>query len=141
MHAEAANDRGHLTALVCEHAFVSVKGGAYQRFLRSLDVGNPLLVRAAAAELPQIGLEDALGICLVLLDAEPERFPAAAARWQARLTMERKLSLDEATLAAAALASLAGARPGAAAAALSNLCRSHALPGAARRLDGWIARR
>jgi hypothetical protein len=104
-------------------------------------VGNPLLVRAAAAELPQIGLEDALGICLVLLDAEPERFPAAAARWQARLTMERRLSLDEAALAAAALASLAGHRPGAAAAALSNLCRSHALPGAARRLDGWIARR
>ena len=126
---------------VCEHAFVSIKGGSYQRFLRALDVGNPMLVRAAAAELPQVGLEDALGICLVLLDGEPDAYPAAAARWQARLCLERRLSLDEAVLASAALSSLAGQRPQAAAAALSLLCRAHALPAAARRLDGWASRR
>ena len=65
---------------MCEHAFVSIKGGSYQRFRRALEVGSPTLVRAAAAELPRIGLEDALAICLVLLDADRERFPAAAAR-------------------------------------------------------------
>jgi hypothetical protein len=126
---------------VCEHAFVSIKGGSYQRFQRALDVGNPTLVRAAAAELPRVGLEDALGICLVLLDAEPGRFPVAAARWHAKLCLERRLTLDEAALATAALGGLRGDRPQAAVAALAGLCRSHALPGAARRLDGWLARR
>jgi hypothetical protein len=126
---------------MCEHAFVSIKGGSYQRFQRALDVGNPTLVRAAAAELPRVGLEDALGICLVLLDSEPDRFPVAAARWHAKLCLERRLSLDEAALATAALGGLAGERPGAAVAALAGLCRSHALPGAARRLEGWLARR
>ena len=120
---------------------MSIKGGSYQRFLRALAVGNPTLVRAAAAELPQVGLEDALGICLVLLDAEPGRFPAAAARWHAKLCLERRLTLDESALATAALAGLAGERPAAAVAALAGLCRSHALPGAARRLEGWLARR
>jgi hypothetical protein len=120
---------------------VSIKGGAYQRFLRALDVGNPTLVRAAAAELPQVGLEDALGICLVLLDAEPDRFPAAAARWHARLSLERRLGLDEAALTAAALGGLQGPRPQASVAALAGICRSHALPGAARRLEGWLAAR
>jgi hypothetical protein len=125
----------------CEHAFVSIKGGSYQRFLRALDIGNPTLVRAAAAELPQVGLEDALGICLVLLQAEPDRFPAAAARWHARLCLERHLTLHESALATAALGGLTGERPGAAVAALTGLCRSHALPGAVRRLDGWLAGR
>jgi hypothetical protein len=120
---------------------VSIKGGSYQRFLRALDLGNPTLVRAAAAELPRIGLEDALGICLVLLEAEPQRFPAAAGRWHARLCLERRLTLDEAALATAALGGLAGERPQAAVAALAGLCRAHALPGGARRLEGWLARR
>ena len=120
---------------------MSIKGGSYQRFQRALDVGNPTLVRAAAAELPRVGLEDALGICLVLLDAEPERFPVAAARWHAKLCLERRLTLDEAALATAALGGLGGRRPQAAVAALAGLCRSHALPGAARRLEGWLARR
>ena len=70
------------SADLCEHAFVSIKGGSYQRFLRALDVGNPTLVRAAAAELPQVGLEDALGICLVLLDGEPQTYPAEYADYQ-----------------------------------------------------------
>ena len=84
---------------VCEHAFVSIKGGSYQRFRRALEIGNPTLVRAAAAELPRIGLEDALGICLVLLEAEPERVPAAAARMaraRCRSTPARCADLDEA---------------------------------------------
>jgi hypothetical protein len=121
--------------------FVSIKGGSYQRFLRALDVGNPTLVRAAAAELPQVGLEDALAICLVLLDRDPRAFPTAAARWHARLCLERRLTLEEAALATAALGGLSGERPQAAVAALSHLCRTHALPGAARRVDAWLARR
>jgi hypothetical protein len=126
---------------VCEHAFVSIKGGSYQRFRKALEVGNPTLVRAAAAELPQVGLEDALDICLLLLDAEPDRFPAAAARWHARLCMERRLAIEEADLAMGALRALPGQRPQAAVAALGGICATHGLRGAERRLSAWLARR
>ena len=121
--------------------FVSIKGGSYARFRRALENGNPAVVRAAAAELPRVGLDDALAICLVLLDGEPERFPAAAARWHARLCMERRLPLEEADLALGALRALPGVRPQAAVAALSGICRSHGLRGAEHGLAGWLARR
>jgi hypothetical protein len=126
---------------VCEHAFVSIKGGSYQRFRRALALGNPTLIRAAAAELPRIGLDDALGICLVLLDAEPERFPAAAARWHVRLCSEHRLAIEEADLALGALRALPGVRPEAAVAALGGICRAHGLRGADDRLAAWLARR
>jgi hypothetical protein len=53
-----------------EHVFVPTKGGPYARFRRALDSGNLTLVRAAAAELPAVNLEDALRICLLLRDAD-----------------------------------------------------------------------
>ncbi|MBW3653990.1 MAG: peptidase dimerization domain-containing protein, partial [Actinobacteria bacterium] len=48
------------------------EGSAYSRFKRCLATGNGALVRAAAAELAQLSLEDALAVCLVLRDREPE---------------------------------------------------------------------
>jgi hypothetical protein len=126
---------------VCEHVFVSIKGGSYQRFRRALEIGNPTLVRAAAAELPRVGLEDALAICLVLLDGEPQRFPAAVTRWHARLCLERTLPPEEADLALGALRALAGPRPRPAVAALADICRAHGLGGAEQRLGDWLARR
>jgi hypothetical protein len=48
----------------CEHVFVTSQGSAHARFRRALATGNPLLVRAAAAELGSISLADALSICL-----------------------------------------------------------------------------
>ena len=62
--------------------------------------------RAAAAELPRVGLEDALAILLALYDREPSSYPRTAARWAARLTIERQLTLADAQLALAALAVL-----------------------------------
>jgi hypothetical protein len=38
-------------------------------------------IRAIAAELPQVGLEDALAITLGLLDREPDSFSRFAARY------------------------------------------------------------
>jgi hypothetical protein len=32
---------------VCEHAFVLIKGGSYQRFRRALEIGDPTLVPQA----------------------------------------------------------------------------------------------
>ena len=82
-------------------------------------------IRAVAAELPAIGLEDALAILLALLDREPQTFSRAAARWGGRLTLERRLSLTDAQLTLASLAALPG--PGARAGAealieLSDRC-------------------
>jgi hypothetical protein len=67
---------------------VSIKGGSYARFRRALDSGNLALVRAAAAELRTINLEDALRICL-LLRADPSRYERAVIRWLGRLCLER----------------------------------------------------
>ena len=40
--------------------FVSIKGSPYARFRRALQTGNPTMVQAAAAELPQLSLSDAM---------------------------------------------------------------------------------
>jgi hypothetical protein len=67
------------------------------------------MIRAAAAELPvPVPLEDALDICLALLDLEPDTYPRTATRWGSRLAIERKLDLVDAQLALAALAALPG---------------------------------
>jgi hypothetical protein len=68
---------------------VSIKGGSYARFRHALVIGNLTLVRAAAAELPYIDLGDALAICLAMGAAGDERYDRAAARWLARLVLER----------------------------------------------------
>ena len=39
------------------------------------------MIRAAAAELPSVPLEDALDICLALLELEPDTYPRTATRW------------------------------------------------------------
>jgi hypothetical protein len=79
------------------------------RFERAVRVGNPNLVLAAAHELPKpVRLRDALRIVLVLAVGAPDQFPAAAARFGARLVSERRLPLEEAQLVFAALGTLAG---------------------------------
>jgi len=75
---------------LCEHAFVSVKGGSHARLKRALDSGNLTLIRSAAAELPQVPLEDALRICLAVGKAEPETYERAVVRWLGRFCLERR---------------------------------------------------
>lgn len=65
-------------------------GSPYTRFRRALDTGNAALVIAAARELPQIALDDALRICLILRDADPERYERAAVRWLGRFALEAR---------------------------------------------------
>jgi hypothetical protein len=57
---------------------VTSQGSPYARFRRALATGNLLLIRAAAAELPQISLDDALIVCVAIRDAKPERFVRTA---------------------------------------------------------------
>ena len=66
------------------------QGSAYQRFRRALATGNLTIIRAAAAELPTVRLDDALQVCVLLRDREPERYEPAAVRWIARFCVERQ---------------------------------------------------
>jgi hypothetical protein len=71
------------------------QGSAYARFQCAIKTGNLTLIRNAAAELPRVDLRDALAVCVVIRQAEPERFQRAALRWLARFCLERR----DATLA------------------------------------------
>ena len=87
--------------------FVTADGSAYSRFRRALQTGNANLVIAAALELPQIALDDALRICLVFRDGDPERYERAAVRWLGRFALEaRGVTIEAIQAAAAALDSL-----------------------------------
>jgi hypothetical protein len=92
-----------------------------------LERGSLTGVRAAVANLPgPPPLEDALVICLLLLDQEPERYQRAAVRWLGRLLLEQHgVSLGHAERAAAYLAASADpARRDAATEALGELGRT-----------------
>src|SRR5919202_6537508 len=64
---------------------VSIKGSSYARFRRALETGNLTLVRAAAAELPSINLDDALRVCLLLRRADARLYERATVRSLGRL--------------------------------------------------------
>src|SRR5215218_7479847 len=113
------------------------QGNPYSRFQRALATGNVALVRAAAAELPRIGLAEAAAILLVLERSEPDRYERAACRWLAMLCQERRSSIDllGVAQAAAALDALSSRRP-AARAALAAVCERAGLNDAARVFTG-----
>ena len=82
-------------------------GSPYSRFRRALETGNELLVLTAARELPQIALDDALRICLVFRNGDPERYERAAVRWLGRFALEaRGVTIDALRSAADALDAL-----------------------------------
>ncbi len=82
-------------------------GSPYARFRRALETGNELLVLGTARELPQIALDDALRICLVLRDGDPARYERAAVRWLGRFALEaRQVTIRDLRAAAGALDAL-----------------------------------
>ena len=86
---------------------VSIKGSSYGNFRRALKTGNLTVIRAAAAELPAINLEDALSVCLLLAQQEPRHFERAALRWIGRYCLERRdLAIDDVCVVAEAFARL-----------------------------------
>jgi hypothetical protein len=118
-------------------------GSAVMRLQRAL--ANPRTsaaqIRAVAAELPTVGLEDALAILLALLDREPQSFSRTAARLGARLTIERRLPLADAQLTLASLAVLPGAGARAGAEALIELAARHGLRRVDELLVAWLRAR
>jgi len=100
-------------------------GSAYARFRRALNTGNVTLVVSAARELPTIGLDDALRICLVLRDGDPERYERAAVRWLGRFALEgREVTISALRAAADALDALPDAA-GEAMERLQAICLTH----------------
>ena len=90
---------------MCEaHPDMTSDGNPYARFRRALTTGNEAIVLAAARELPQIALDDALRICLVLRGGDAERYERAAVRWLGRFALEAHgATIDDLRLAANAL--------------------------------------
>jgi hypothetical protein len=112
------------------------------RFERAVPIGNPSLVIGAAHELPKpVLLRDALRVVLVLAVGAPDQFPAAAARFGARLVSERRLPLEEAQLVFAALGMLAGSDHAAGGEALCTVLEHRGEPEAAHYLEQWLATR
>jgi hypothetical protein len=104
---------------------VTSDGNPYARFRRALETGNELLVTAAARELPQVALDDALRICLLLRGGDPGRFERAAVRWLGRFALEgRGVAIASLRAAADALDALPQ-RAGEAMERLQELCVAH----------------
>ena len=101
-----------------------------QRFQRALAIGNPRLVRSAAAELPDIGIAEASAILLVIEQTEPENYEHTALRWLAQLATDAQdVRLGDVAHAAMALDALP--RQPIARTILANVCRRAGLPEAA----------
>ena len=64
---------------------------------------------AAARDLPQLSLVDALELTVLVARKDPRRHPRVAARWLLRLLEEQPdVTIEEAALAAACLVALTG---------------------------------
>ena len=71
--------------------------------------GNVLSALAAARDLPQLSLVDALELTVLVARKDPRRHPRVAARWLLRLLEEQPdVTIEEAALAAACLVALTG---------------------------------
>ena len=103
--------------------FVSDAGSAYSRFQRALTTKNLTIIRAAAAELPAIRLDDALQVCVLLRDREPDRYERAAVRWIGRYCVERQNATLEQVDHARAAFQIMRRDPERALAILQDLCR------------------
>lgn len=103
--------------------FALTSGGSpYTRFRRALETGDVALVRAAAAELPTVGLGDALRIVWVFRE-DDRLYERAAVRWVGRFALESKTAtLEDVQAALSGLAGVAMGFPGALE-ELADLCR------------------
>ena len=91
-------------------------------------------MRAAAAELPRVELDDALTICLLISEQDAERFERAAVRWLARLSLEVPTVRIEDLRAGLIAFEALPENPLGARRALADLCARHGLARAARAL-------
>ena len=75
--------------------FVTSQGHAHARLRRALLTKNLTIIEAAAAQAGHLRLEDALAVLVVMAEKRDPRFERAAARFAARVILERRLSPAE----------------------------------------------
>ena len=73
--------------------FVTSRGHRYAEFQRALKNGNLWVAEAAARELPQVSLEDALKLVYLYAEKESSKYERAASRWLGRYLTETSPSL------------------------------------------------
>lgn len=76
--------------------WMTSEGSPHARFRRALLTKNLTLIDAAARELRQLGLDDALRVLIVMADRGDARFDRAAARFAGRAITEARLGLADA---------------------------------------------
>ena len=114
------------------------QGHSHARFRRALATRNPTLATAAAQELEEIALDDALRLVLLYREAHDWRFERAALRWHLLLLMEAPVLGLGARISAQALIAIGGEHVERGVEALSELLeRARARPALAA-LDEWL---
>lgn len=88
--------------------FVTAQGSAEARFWRGIATGRPAIAQSIAFELPQVQLEHALALVLLVRDVERDDYARFAARFIAKLRAETELGEPEGALITAALEVLGG---------------------------------
>jgi hypothetical protein len=84
-------------------------GHPYASFQRALKRRNVLMAVAAAKDLPQLSLADALELTVLVARKDPRRHPRDASRWLLRyLEADPHATIEEAVLAASSLIALTG---------------------------------
>jgi hypothetical protein len=97
----------------------------YPRLRAALDAGDLGFVRRYAREQGPLNLADALQVCLVIREREPERYQRAAVRWIGRFALEaREASVEDVRVIAEVLDELPD-HPEAASMELGELCARH----------------
>jgi hypothetical protein len=89
---------------------MTAQGRPHSIFQRAIQRRNVVAALAAARELPQLSLEDALELTLLVARKDPRRHQRTGARWLLRyLEEDPAASIEEAALAASSLIALTGA--------------------------------
>jgi hypothetical protein len=101
----------------------------YARFHAALEAGQLGFIRAHAAQLAPIALPDALRICLLVRDQDPERYQRAVAVWIGRFALAARSAGPEDLRAALDAFEALPDDPQQAMEDLSELCVRHGMGG------------
>ena len=115
------------------------QGSPYARFKRALASRNPRVATAAAQELEQVALDDALRLVLLYRETRNWRFERAALRWHLLLLTEAPaLGLAGARASAQALIAIGGDHVERGIEALSELLERARARAALKALEEWV---
>jgi hypothetical protein len=113
--------------------FVSADARPYARLCRAIERAQLAQADAAARDCEQVGLAEALGLCILMARDGDPRFERAVVRWIARVSEEHQgLTLMALDGLVHALRELQGTAPEVARARLALALRSADLPRAAQ---------